>query len=289
MMFEEKKIKELVLTTLVADSYSLGSHWIYDEKQLENLEINWDELNDAKAIWHKDKKIGDFTHFGDQTLWLYQFLQDKSSFDVDEYINFWQTKIETYNGYIDGATRDTLENIKNEKKPTGSASTDLSIIGRIAPLLLVSNSKNEFFTNVENFVKCTHNSNEAIVASKFFASLLIEVLEGNDLEASILALKEQFDTKIQTFISKAIASKDEETFDAIRDFGPACDIEGGFEGVIHMLYKYDNLKEMLVNNAKAGGDTSARAMIASLIFMAQKNKTISQIPENWLNIKATII
>jgi len=185
-MFDEKKVKDLVLSSLVADAYSLGAHWIYDEKQLESLDINWQELNDAKSIWHKDKVAGDFTHYGDQTLWLYQFLEDKESFNASEYIKFWKNKIEIYNGYIDGATRDTLENIKNKISLPGSSSSDLSIIGRIAPLLLVSNTKEEFLENVEKFVTCTHNSSEAIVASKFFASLLLEVLSGKGIEEAIL-------------------------------------------------------------------------------------------------------
>ncbi|PLY08486.1 MAG: hypothetical protein C0625_02550 [Arcobacter sp.] len=288
-MFDEKKVKDLVLSSLVADAYSLGAHWIYDEKQLESLDINWQELNDAKSIWHKDKVAGDFTHYGDQTLWLYQFLEDKESFNASEYIKFWKNKIEIYNGYIDGATRDTLENIKNKISLPGSSSSDLSIIGRIAPLLLVSNTKEEFLENVEKFVTCTHNSSEAIVASEFFASLLLEVLSGKGIEEAILGLKESFDTKIQAYIFSGIASKTDDTFDSIRGFGPACGIEGGFEGVIHLLCKYDNFKDMLICNARAGGDSSARAMLATIIFMAQENKKISQIPPSWLNMKATII
>lgn len=288
-MFDEKKVKELILSSLVADSYSLGAHWIYDEKQLESLDVDWNELNDAQAIWHKDKKAGDFTHYGDQTFWLYQFLQSRNSFDVNEYVDYWKSRVDVYNGYIDGATRESLENIENGVSPTGSGSTDLSVVGRIASLLLVSSSKDEFLQNVEEFVKCTHNSNEAIVASKFFAMLLVKVLSGAAIEDSILELKEQFDTKIQSFIFSGVASKTDDTFTAIRGFGPACDISGGFEGVIHLLCKYDNLQEMLTANAKAGGDTSARAMIASYIFMAQKSKSLVAIPTNWLNIKATII
>lgn len=287
-MFDEKKVKDLIISSLVADSYSLAAHWIYDEKQLMALDINWEELNDAKSIWHKEKVAGDFTHFGDQTLWLYQFLEDKKSFDPDEYMQFWKSKIDIYNGYIDGSTRETLENIKNGITPSGSLSTDLSIIGRIAPLLLVSKTKEEFLKNVQSFVTCTHNSNEVIAASRFFASLLLEVLEGKEIEEAILGLKDDFDSKIQSYIYSGIASKTDDTFDAIRGFGPACDIDGGFQGVIHLLCKYDNLKEMLINNAKAGGDSSARAMIASIIYMAQKNKNISQFPASWLNIKATI-
>ena len=39
-MFNKEKINEIITSALVADSYSLGSHWIYDEKQLKDLSIN---------------------------------------------------------------------------------------------------------------------------------------------------------------------------------------------------------------------------------------------------------
>ncbi|MGB0989705.1 MAG: hypothetical protein ACPGUI_02630 [Halarcobacter sp.] len=70
-MNDIRNAKELILSTLVADAYSLGSHWVYDEKQLLNLDVDWNELNDAKALWHKGRKAGEFTHYGDQILWLY--------------------------------------------------------------------------------------------------------------------------------------------------------------------------------------------------------------------------
>jgi len=287
-MFDKKKVKELVLISLVADAYSLGSHWVYDEKELENLDIDWNELNDAKAIWHKGKKAGDFTHYGDQTLWLYEFLKDKDKFNADAYVEFWADKMKNYDGYVDAATRDSLENIKNNISPSGASSTDLSIVGRIAPLLLVSNSKKEFLQNVESFVKCTHNSDEAIKTAKFFASLLLEVLDGKDIKESILALKDKFDAKTEAYVDSGIASKSDDTIQAIREFGPSCDIDGGFEGVIHLLCKYDNLKEMLIANAKAGGDSSARAMIASIVFMAQKGQSIEQLPASWLKLNSFV-
>jgi ADP-ribosylglycohydrolase len=287
-MFDEKIVKKLLLASLVADAYSLGAHWVYDEKQLKELDIDWNDLNAPKAMWHKGKGAGDFTHYGDHTLWLYNFVQDKDTFDVDAYMEYWKNKLDSYNGYIDGSTRDTLENISKGTKPTGSGSTDLSIVGRIAPLLLVSNTKEEFLQNVEEFVKCTHNSNEAIVSTKFFAQLLLEVLAGNDIQSSIVKLKDSYDTTIQSYISDGISSKLEDSFKAIREFGPACGIDGGFQGVIHLLSRYDNLKDLLIENAKAGGDSSARAMIASIILTASNDSVIAHIPQNWLKIKATI-
>lgn len=285
-MFDPKKIKELVLTSLVSDSYSLGAHWVYDEKQLLNSSINWDKLNKPLAIWHKGKEAGDLTHYGDQTYWLYVFLEDKDSFDSLAFMNFWFDKIQIYDGYIDGASKASMENISSNIFPSGSSSTDLSIVGRIAPLLKVSKTKEEFLQNVENFVKITHNSTKALNASNFFAKLLYMVLEGKSVEDSIIELKESSNSEIQSFILNSFDSRNEDTFKTIRKFGPACDIDEGFAGVLHLLLKYDNLKQMLVENAKAGGDSSARGMIASIIFMANHN--ISAIPKNWLSIKVTI-
>ena len=282
----ENKIKDLVLATLVTDAYCLGTHWIYDENQLVDNDIIWDELNNPLAIWHKGKSAGDFTHYGDQSYWLYEFLKDKNSFDEKEYLNFWFNKMKTYTGYIDGASRDTILNIENNVTPSGSSSHDLSIVGRIVPLLKVSKTKEEFLQNVEKFVKLTHNNKEVIQSANFFANLLIMVLEKNDIEKSILHLKSSYDAHFQDMIQKGFDSKASDTFETIRTFGPACDINGGFSGVIHLLCKYDNLKDMLISNSKAGGDTSARSMIASAILFA--NKDISEIPKNWLNLKVNI-
>lgn len=288
-MFDKKKIKELVFASLVADAHSLGSHWIYDEKELQNLDINWDELNDARVLWHKGKVAGDFTHYGDHTLWLYEFLDAKESFDSDTYMKYWAEKMSSYDGYIDGSSRDTLDNIENKISPSGSSSSDLSIVGRIAPLLLVSKSKEEFLQIVEHFVKCTHNSDEAIRAAKFFATVVLEVLDGKTIEESIEAFKDKFGANIETYCNDAKASSSDDSFKSIRDFGPACDINGGFQGVVHLLYKYADIKELLIANAKAGGDSSARAMIATTVFMAQKNQNFDSFPASWLNIRAKVV
>lgn len=285
-MFDNKKVKELILTSLVTDAYCLGAHWVYDEKQLKENNLNWNELNNPLSVWHKGKSAGEFTHYGDQTYWLYEFLKNKETFDEKEYLEFWQEKVKSYDGYVDGSTRETLENIKNSVTPSGSNSSDLSIVGRIAPLLLVSNSKEEFLSNVEKFVKLTHNSEKAVSATLFFAKVLLECFKGKDVISAIESIKEESNSNIQTFVQKGLDSKTNDTFEKIREFGPACDVAEGFSGIIHLLSKYSNLKDMLISNAKAGGDSSARGMIAAIIFMS--NQPSSQIPQNWLAIKEVI-
>jgi ADP-ribosylglycohydrolase len=281
-MFSKEKVEEIITATLVADSYSLVSHWVYDAQQLEELDVNWEELNAPCAKFHKGKMAGDFTHIGDQEYWLKEFLKDKDVFDEVQYLRYWQEKMSNYEGYFDGATKETLENIKNGKF-IGSNSEDFSVIGRITPLLLVSKNENEFIKNVQSFIRLSHNSDKVVGAATFFAQLLFRVQDGQNIKKEILSLKDDFNRFVVQSVQDGVASKKEETSLTLRKFGLACGINQGFSGIIHLLCKYpNNLKELLVENAKAGGDTSSRAMVATMIIVA--NSSSEGIPENWFHI-----
>jgi ADP-ribosylglycohydrolase len=278
-MFSKKQIKNIIKNTLTADSYSLGAHWVYDEKQLSDLDINWDELNAPQAMWHKGKNAGDFTHIGDQAYWLYEFLKDKDSFVPHVYMSFWKDKMSKYDGYIDGATRETLENIENGII-MGSDSHDFSVIGRISSLLLISSDESEFRKNVQEFVKLSHNNKTVLETADFFASLLFKIQNDKDIKNEIVKLSNSYSDFIKNSVKEGVNSSELDTFQTIRNFGPACDIQSGFRGIIHLLCKYPNdLKKLLIQNAKAGGDSSSRAMSAIMILSA--NKEEQSLPKNW--------
>lgn len=264
--------KNSILASFTADAYALGSHWVYDEEQLKSLPINWETLNPPQAMWHKGKTKGDFTHYGDQTLFLLEYMTNNKHFKKDDFYLFWSDKMLNYDGYIDGATRGALESIN-------SPSNDLSICGRLAPLLINASSKESFLTSVKEFVEITHNSKLAKTASKFFAELLWETLENQNITKNIQTLKEKYPT-LQAWIDAGVNSKENDTFTTIREFGPACGIDGGFAGVIHLLSLEDDFKTVMQKNAKAGGDNSARGMVVAMILGAQKNYTPC---EKWIN------
>ena len=77
----------------------------------------------------------------------------------------------------------------------------------------------------------------------------------------------------------AMNSKGQDSFNAIRTFGPACGVEGGFEGTIHLLLKFNDYKDAMIANAKAGGDNAARGMIVGMIMGAARKA----IPQMWKN------
>jgi ADP-ribosylglycohydrolase len=255
--------KNIILSTLSADAYSLGAHWVYDEVQLKNLPINWQGLNDAQAMWHKDKKKGDFTHYGDQTLFLLEYISTNKSFDTQDYYTFWSKKMQDYDGYIDGATRNALGAM-------GSQNNDLSITGRFSPLLLLSQTKEEFFNSVKELTQITHNSALATQTTEFFAQLLWESNESQDIIKSIKKLKSNYPL-LEKWIEEGLNSKDNDTFTSIRNFGPACGIDGGFAGAIHLLSLDDDFTTLMIKNAKAGGDSSARGMVVAMILATQDN------------------
>jgi len=282
----EKKAEELHLATLAADSYCLGSHWVYDAEELKNLTIDWEELNAPSVAWHEGKSKGDFTHYGDQIHLLHEFLKPQNSFDIEAYMNHWHNEMQTFKGYKDGSIKDTIANMDNNLAiPCGSNSGDMSILGRIVPLLRVSNSRDEFLENTKLLAQATHNNDSVLEAMHFFSALLLEILEGNSIQDSILHLKDNYSDTIQNFIHQGINSKDDDTVIAISTFGPACPTESSFPSTIHILSKYDTLKEALIQNAKAGGDSSARAMIIAYLMTAQES--IDIVPKQWLAYNAS--
>ncbi len=276
------KIIDIVLASLVADTYSLGAHWIYSQEQLKNSQLDWNNLNDPLASWHVSKGKGDFTHYGDQTILLYEYIKHEEKFEPSTYIYVWKEYMDTYTGYKDGSTKDTVLNLTNNQNiPCGSDSHDFSIVGRIAPLLQISESENIFLKNVSDFVSLTHNNEEVLESADFFAKVLWQVFNGESITQSINNNEYNYSQRLQNYVSNGLKST-KNSIEAINDFGSACPTNGSFQGVIYILNKYGNdFKSALVENAKAGGDSSSRAMVIAMIMVASYGKEI--IPKNWIN------
>jgi ADP-ribosylglycohydrolase len=100
----------------VGDAAALGTHWIYDLTELQQLYpagINGFEMP-AEGHYHFGKKPGDQTHYGDGALVLLESLAQEGRFDAKafgrSFIRAFRPGV--YSGYIDRATRGTLENFE---------------------------------------------------------------------------------------------------------------------------------------------------------------------------------
>jgi len=83
-------------------------------------------------------------------------------------------------------------------------------------------------------------------------------------------------------VEKCLASKLLDTRKAIAGFGQECSVDAALPGTLHLIAKYeDNLKEGLVENIMAGGDSSARGMFLGFLLGAYNDP--DTIPEQWLD------
>jgi len=82
-------------------------------------------------------------------------------------------------------------------------------------------------------------------------------------------------------ITAGLESKDMDTRQAILDFGQMCAFEAALPATIHIIAKYENnLKQALVENIMAGGDSAARGLLVGFILGCYHGS--QQIPKTWL-------
>jgi ADP-ribosylglycohydrolase len=261
------KAKGMVLASFAADSLALGVHWIYNTNVIDKKwgrVVNY--IKPERPTYHPTKNLGEFTHYGDQTLVLLESIAESPGFDLNKFSASWQQFFQSYDGYFDGATKATLENFKSGKEPThvGSDSEEFAGAARISPLAYYyRNDWEKLRDSAKAQTALTHNNQEVIESAAFFGDVVYRVLHGERPVAAVKkTLTEGYDRHpYSKWIEEGIRSMEIDTRQAMLDFGQMCEIAAAFPCVIHLISKYeDNLKEGLIENAMAGGDSAGRGL-----------------------------
>ena len=283
----KEKLEGAVWGAFLADSLALGAHWIYDTAVIDR------EFGRVEALmkplpgsYHPNREAGDFTHYGDQILWLLESLKKGEGFDLAAFSKRWQEGMENYTGYVDGATRSTLANFAQGAGPekSGSNSDDLSAAVRIAPICLVHQGDGDGLEAAARAqAAMTHNNAKVLDGAAFLARVLGAVLEGAAPVAAVeAALEGPFAGEPwEGWVKEGLASAGEDTRKAIARFGPMCRLDAGFPGVIHLLARYqEDYREANIENVMAGGDSAARGIAAGMILGAHLGR--KALPEAWM-------
>ena len=280
--------KAMVLGSFAADSLSLGVHWVYNTNVIDK---KWGRVENyikpERPTYHPTKDLGEFTHYGDQTLVLLKSVSESAGFDMNRFADSWQSFFKDYDGYVDGATKDTLANFTDGKAPdqAGSESDDLAGAARIAPLVYCyAEDPDRLVASARQQTLLSHNNPLVIDTAEYFARVAVKVLQGNPpVEAMKQTLEAGFDREpYLNWVASGLESVEQDTRQVMLDFGQMCEIEAAFPCVVHLIAKYEgNLKEGLVENAMAGGDSAGRGLIAGMVLGAQAG--MKAIPENWLS------
>ncbi len=269
---KQDKLRGLLLGSLVGDAYSLSGHLIYDQKKLANSKLNLDTLNNPLSPLHQKKSAGDFTHYGDQTLWLLEYISNSHHYDPFEFGKIWQEKMNNYHGYLDRASKSTLYNLHNGSifMASGSDSNDLSIVGRHAPIIFTIKSIDEIMDAIKLHTFLTHFEKEVLNASRYITEVTLAMIYNLDLEKTIKERSKYYGELVEDEIDRAFKVRSMDPNNAIKYLGQDSGLQGGLASTIYLLLNYHNdFNALLKANLLAGGDSAARAMVAGMVVGAR--------------------
>jgi len=274
------KRKNAMLGAFIADALALGPHWIYDTDKIYKVfgEIEG-IVAPLKDTFHKTKKKGEFTHYGDQMLMLIEYNHKTSgAFNKEDFLKYYYGWIQSYDGYLDHATKETISNIENGIYE-GSTSEELAGILSVPVMYFLSeNYKRDSLERT----KATHNSALVINIVEFMIDLLNLIEEGYDISDAIEKLEDQQPSIIAELIKMGRSKINEEPIKTIKEFGQMCSGKNAFPSSIYLLLKYeDDFKTALLKNVQAGGDSAARGIMIGTILGAYHG--IDVLPQEWMN------
>ena len=284
----QDKLKAMLLASFVGDSLAMPAHWIYDTDEIEHRFGRVEQLLAPPAqSYHAVRKMGEATHYGDQMLLLLESVAAFPGFDLEHFGRSWREMFANYDGYFDNATKTTLKNFAEGRgvKDAGSSSADLAGAARIGPLVYY------YADDLERLVEAcrlqtamTHNNAMVIDAAEFFARAAHKILHGATPTSAFEALIKGppgSGPSLKQWVEEAMAVTGEKTRDVIGTFGRSCAANGAFRSVVHITLKYqDNLREALIENVMAGGDSAARGLLIGMLLGAHCG--MAAIPREWL-------
>ena len=282
----KNRIRAMILGSFAADALSLGVHWVYNTNVIDKKFGRVDGYLDPLTSHHKGKKAGEQTHYGDQMMVLMESLEKDSGFDLENFARRWRQSFDTYTGYFDHATKDTLHHL-SEGKPAqacGSASDELAGAARVAPLFQWYEYNDEPLVQAaRQQTAFTHNHASVIDGAEFFIRTAAMVLDGATPLRAMEEVAARFfkEKAIAMLVEDGIDSREMDTRQAIADFGQMCSVEAALPGTVHIIARHEkDFKAAMVENAMAGGDSAARGMLAAMILGAYHG--MEAIPGPWL-------
>ena len=296
----EDRLRGAIWGQFVGDAASLGTHWIYDlaeQKALCPEGVHGFEAP-RKDHYHFGKNPGDQTHYGDGALVFLESLAGEGRFDPRafgrKFIAFFRPNV--YSGYIDKATKGTLDNFDQFARTNpvdkfdfqqGADDDQLATASRFAALVVRYKNDPNLLELVEQTTRVCQNNDATVAYMKFNALLLSQLLGGVDVqpalahaEDAIERIELKFGREIRMQVERARELTAKEVTDATLKFGQACPLPQSFPSSVHALLKHpDNFEAAILAVLRAGGDSAGRAAMVGAWLGAHLG--LNDIPKSW--------
>lgn len=264
------ELQKFSKASLVADSLSLGPHWVYDQSKIA---LDYPEgvfgFSNPTSQYHPNRKAGEFTHYGDQTLILARSIEKRGGFDLDAWRADWVQAMAGFDGYLDGASRDTLAT----QGETPSSSHDISGAARIAPILDLGLPVEAAVTAARDQTYLTHGDKGVVEISEFFVRAVYAIESGLDFEPAFERAVEEGSYEVidpSRYIQAAKEANAEDFRETAMSIGQACSWEDAFPLTLYFALRPGvSFAQTISDNNLAGGDTSARSMLLAVLFAAR--------------------
>jgi ADP-ribosylglycohydrolase len=296
----DARLRGAVWGQFVGDAAALGTHWIYDLNELQQLYpggINGFEAP-KEGHYHFGKQPGDQTHYGDGALVLLESLAREGKFDPKAFGNNFVEAFRpgVYSGYIDKATKGTLEHFQTFAKSSplgdfdfqqGADDDQLAAASRLAALTVRYWNDPNLLSIVEKATRVCQNNDQAVAYMKFNATLLTELLQRRDVHTALrraeeltLVAEPQHGREVRRKTREALEETLNEVTEATLTFGQACPLPNSFPSSIHALLKHsDDFESATLAVLRAGGDNAGRASMVGAWLGAHLG--VAAIPKAW--------
>lgn len=259
----------------LADALTLGTHWVYNQGKIARLYPQGiSHFDDPGSNYHPNRKKGQFTHYGDQMLMLAQATAaSPQQWSLPIFRSVWQNGMTNFDGYLDGASKATLENLASHIEHPASDSNDLAGASRFVPTLFLTNATLEQrITAAREQTAFTHSDGVVIDASEYFVRAIDAIQSGHPIPA---AFEQAAEASYQHLPAKDWLQKaqdalpNDDHLKSAADFGLTCHIPEAFPAALYYALRWhqqgaalteDAFLTTLSDNALAGGDNSARAI-----------------------------
>ncbi|MEM7602313.1 MAG: ADP-ribosylglycohydrolase family protein [Verrucomicrobiota bacterium] len=281
---------DLIKAALTADALSLGPHWIYNQAELAKAYPDGVRfLTGPLSKYHPEKSAGDLTHYGDIVALMLLTVSEHGSWDSEIFVSRWKKFWSDTSSYQDGATRETLSHLEDPNLPTSTsndiagASIALALIG-----LIGSEDDSALIASVRGQTSFAHRDPETIDAAEFFTRVVLRLRSGDPLTKALdQAASADYGTlKAGHGLDKAKKSLTSASpLKAAADFGLSCHTPDAFPLVLYYLLRHPaDIGAALSENASAGGDNAARAIIIAIV-LTEANGWDAGLEELWLGVK----
>lgn len=223
------------------------------------------------------KQPGDLTHYGDSALLMLQSVAELGYFSAPDFgprfIAHFSS--EDYRGYLDQATRSTINNYRAyvEKRPgasyhfQGGADDDQpATVTRLAPVVVNRCQQESLLKVVESATRVCQDNQRAVVYAKCHALITKELLFGSELmdavkkAAKAVAGEGEIGREISSATEAVCALLDKDVHAVTSQFGNGSALKSCFPAAMHCALKHHNdFQQAIGQTAKAGGDCAARA------------------------------